>query len=783
MPNVVDIIHKLTYDANTDPIKQVNAAFGEQQKEVELLYKRYNALTAQQERAGQQGIKTSKLLTQQIELTRKKIDETTAAMGKQYAQSERLQTAVKRTAGQFDSLSFSLGNVLRDLPYGFIGIANNIGPAFDDIQRKFKMLQAEGKGTGALFSSIGASLFGFTGIVNLVITGIQLLSSQLGGITEATADLTNAQEANIVVNKEAAKLYAKEAAELGLLADEVADTATSQERLQQIRTQLIKDYPALAKSLEGEENLNTRLFNAIINVTEALKQQAIVKASLNLITKETERYLAGEIGAFNAFGAGIRASAKTLLQGTGAFLAAAGEEAGKQNQNQYDATIKNLTNILKNAQQQLNQSGLFKIITPDEETKGKIKDTQKTLKELKIDIDALARSINRLDSADLGKFGEELEKAAQKANKELDLLLKNFTKLEQSQFGSKLTIQQSSELNRQLTEQQQKRADLDNKKRQNDIIQAQKETSATQARIQMESYRKIYKEQRELDPNSDKTKAAREDFKNARQKYRELRYIANEETRATIDAAAQGYQQLASTVGDILNQIYDRQLETLDRQISATQERISLAVELAKAGNASILQEESNRLDELQKKREEIAEKQVRTNAILRASSAAIAAAQAIQTVTNAGATGDPYTTAARIAAAIAALTAGISFVTSLTEAFAEGVVDYKGKGTSKSDSNMVRISRGESVITAEATQKHRDILEAMNAGTFDPNRLTPIQAPATSISMKGLEKRMDEMIDVVSRSHTTVHASMTPDGLRLATERATRIDKNRFRH
>lgn len=56
------------------------------------------------------------------------------------------------------------------------------------------------------------------------------------------------------------------------------------------------------------------------------------------------------------------------------------------------------------------------------------------------------------------------------------------------------------------------------------------------------------------------------------------------------------------------------------------------------------------------------------------------------------------------------------------TPKFAKGVVDLKGKGTGTSDEIPALLSRGESVITAEATAKYSGLLKAMNkkqAGDF----------------------------------------------------------------
>jgi hypothetical protein len=52
--------------------------------------------------------------------------------------------------------------------------------------------------------------------------------------------------------------------------------------------------------------------------------------------------------------------------------------------------------------------------------------------------------------------------------------------------------------------------------------------------------------------------------------------------------------------------------------------------------------------------------------------------------------------------------------------AFKDGVIDFKGKGTGTSDSNLVRISRGESVMTAAETQENYDALMAIRKGQFE---------------------------------------------------------------
>lgn len=149
-----------------------------------------------------------------------------------------------------------------------------------------------------------------------------------------------------------------------------------------------------------------------------------------------------------------------------------------------------------------------------------------------------------------------------------------------------------------------------------------------------------------------------------------------------------------------------------DQEIEVRERRVAKAKEIADRGNAEALQLEEKRLDQAQKIKEKYARQQMALNLLQQASALALAIAQAATT---------PFpANLAAIASVITAVGAGIATVTQMTSntpAFKDGVVDFQGKGTATSDSNLVRISRGESVITAEATRKNAQILREMNEG------------------------------------------------------------------
>jgi hypothetical protein len=85
----------------------------------------------------------------------------------------------------------------------------------------------------------------------------------------------------------------------------------------------------------------------------------------------------------------------------------------------------------------------------------------------------------------------------------------------------------------------------------------------------------------------------------------------------------------------------------------------------------------------------------------------------------------------ANSAAAIAGITTTVGVASGLSAAaaipgFANGVVGLQGPGTGTSDSIPAWLSRGESVITDQATRGNKDTLRAMNAGANFDNMLTP---------------------------------------------------------
>lgn len=266
-----------------------------------------------------------------------------------------------------------------------------------------------------------------------------------------------------------------------------------------------------------------------------------------------------------------------------------------------------------------------------------------------------------------------------------------------------------------------------------------------------------------------------------------------EQQKENIQKGIEGYEQLAQAAADAYNKILDAQIAALDKEIALREKRVEAAKKLAERGNTEALRIEEERLQKAMEQRERFARRQQAVNA-------AITVSNAIAAVARAALEGGGFGSVATIAALLAAMAAGYAAVTSLSQdagAFADGVVDYKGKGGPRDDKNWVRISSGESVITAEGTKKNRTLLEAINKGAalhmMDPSLplmmpafkqpgIQPTNNYASAKDLGKLERKLDDVVDAIEDNRLKQNIFFNEQGVGLMTERAIRKDRNRWK-
>ncbi len=239
--------------------------------------------------------------------------------------------------------------------------------------------------------------------------------------------------------------------------------------------------------------------------------------------------------------------------------------------------------------------------------------------------------------------------------------------------------------------------------------------------------------------------------------------LREEQLKEATQKQIEYYKNAADSIIGTFQMIYDAKVSFLDAELQITQTRITAATELAQRGNTAVLEQELNNLNKLQEEREKAAQKQLAINTLMQASSLALTTVQSFQAVANAAATGDPYTGALRVAAIVAALAAGFSVIAGLTQSFqgfAEG--GHTGEGGKYEPAGIVH--KGEFVFNQEKTKQFLPLFEAIHSGKIKD---IPVMVGSGSRNdNKGVEKKLDSLIDVVANQQININQIMDAYGL-----------------
>lgn len=188
--------------------------------------------------------------------------------------------------------------------------------------------------------------------------------------------------------------------------------------------------------------------------------------------------------------------------------------------------------------------------------------------------------------------------------------------------------------------------------------------------------------------------------------------ITRDYLQATIDAELQSYQVRI----DALQSFYDEQI-----LLAGDNERAKEQLRL----------NEQRQLDQLRKEQAR-KEKEARKFSVIIDTAAALARIW----ITPGWPLAVPFS--ALIVAQGAAQLAAIN--RAQPRGFKEGVLNLQGPGTSKSDSIPAMLSKGESVITAERTQKAFNVIKEVSAGRLDDRVLAKLQNRGPVVNVSGMD-------------------------------------------
>lgn len=251
---------------------------------------------------------------------------------------------------------------------------------------------------------------------------------------------------------------------------------------------------------------------------------------------------------------------------------------------------------------------------------------------------------------------------------------------------------------------------------------------------------------------------------------------AKQDVDDTIDL----YDKLGKAVQEVYNQMASAKQAQLSKELDYNKQAIDEAQILADRGNVGQLKLAEDRENKLEAQQRSSAQKQQEINAGLTLSYALLAVLKAIV----------EYGPIAGAIAGVAALTAGYAFVQSFNTDItaADGAIDLQGPGTTKSDSIRARLSRGESVMTAEATSMYKPILEQMQALTYDPSSTALYspgyfggQATKKTNDYSKMEAKLDGVIAAVSNIGVNAHQNINANGVSQMVEIAAAKTKRRW--
>jgi hypothetical protein len=304
----------------------------------------------------------------------------------------------------------NLGRVFQDLPFGFIGISNNLNPLLESFER----LGATAKATGVSVSSIlTKSLIGGGGLglaLSLVTSALTFASFGMGAWTrgfgkskEAVDDATQSNEDYAKSLKDISdnqiKNAEKEITSFQVLINKAKDATVAVNERMDAAGKLQEQSSGYFATLTKEQILYDNITDAVNKTTDALINNALAQAAQEKAQEAGKRYydlLLQQRQAASDLATTLASLKKENAQGI-AILAPTLSESGV------------------NTQQDPLTAQLFKQQKALDDINSKVKDT-------KTQLDGFFK-----DAENFGKAGDNADKAAviiAKLNNEIDLLNK-----------------------------------------------------------------------------------------------------------------------------------------------------------------------------------------------------------------------------------------------------------------------------------------------------------------------------------------------------------------------
>jgi hypothetical protein len=352
-----------------------------------------------------------------------------------------------------------LSGVVRDLPFGFIAIQNNL-PILTD---QFGALSKESGGIKNAFKALGSTLLGPAGAafaIGAVISGITALVQKYGSLSSAInevlvlqksqKDLTN--ELNTSIGKTVGEAQA-EITTLNNLTNILTNTNSTLNQRNGAYEELNQKYPGLLSNLSKEEiasgKVNSVIAGRIALFAKEVELNGKRKALEGLIAKEAEKSFTSLSKLANqSFLDGLTAELQGVLLGFNAGTAGL-QVFAQQTQNGAKAT-QFFEGVLKGVQGELSETeGAIKTLT---EAERKRKEEEKKAAEQAAKRAAEATALSKKRQAELEREIKALEKLREertiRVTAQLDLDFKRRGNIDTSEILKKRIQETQKEVQR-----------------------------------------------------------------------------------------------------------------------------------------------------------------------------------------------------------------------------------------------------------------------------------------------------------------------------------------------
>lgn len=781
MSNIVDVIHRISYETDPGGIHSVSEEFNKQIATLGTLQASLAKLQQQLKKTGADETATRQRLNKEIDATKVKIEEVTVAIGREYAANEKLQqqltgqigilnelaqreqqliqlrsraastaeidrynkailqvrqemvrltTTAQGTASGFNPLQHQTALLAREIPnLGIslntfvISLSNNLPYFFDAIKQvndENQRLVKQGQPVKSVLAQIGASLFT---VQTALIVGVALLTRYgeqiVNYFTNTDKALDKYNDALRDAKKSQEDLANTDLSRLNVLAAILQDGTQNINERKDALQELQQTYPETFGQLSEHEALEGKLGDTIDRTTEA-----IIARSMALAAEES-----------------FQAASKRVYQLT------------KQYEQEEQAVLRLLTTYQNATKEQLRMTaGPFG--SNYESTIGNaLQKAQKDLRNTEQSLsDARKEQQGFLD--DILKFSRDAGGLflRNRGGKSFSIASKNKDDAPLILLPSDADLKAYWDLvniTKELLSTYDKIAD--NIRDQGFSIRVR------ELGIEPDVLERLSAIEGEMPPTEGEALTNWADIIRGQAEAAEKKRQEEEKERRkkerleALREYSDYFNQIVQMALSAWSQVVAAQQQALQQEISIRQERVNMALQIADRGNVEALKKEQDALNESYAQQRRYAQQQQAINAAMTISNALVAVAKA------AGQTG--VGAIAAVPAVLAALIAGYGVATSMSRSQVQSAGQfytggYTGDGGKYEPAGQVH--RGEFVFDKETTSKYRPMFEAIHRGQpvmmeSRPKHYGSGSGYATQKEMSVLGKKLDGVIGAIS--------------------------------